>query len=67
MANPTKQNGRQAQPCTMVIFGGAGDLTRRLLIPALYNLAREKRLPKQFKLVGGQAIEADQSQGDHET
>ena len=52
MANPTKRNGRQAQPCTMVIFGGAGDLTRRLLIPALYNLARDKRLPKPFNLVG---------------
>ena len=52
MANPTKRNGRQAQPCTMVIFGGAGDLTRRLLIPALYNLARDKRLPKPFQLIG---------------
>ncbi len=52
MANPTKRNGRQAQPCTMVIFGGAGDLTRRLLVPAIYNLARDKRLPKQFNLVG---------------
>jgi glucose-6-phosphate 1-dehydrogenase len=52
MANATKRNGRQAQPCTMVIFGAAGDLTRRLLIPALYNLARDKRLPKEFRLVG---------------
>src|ERR1700733_7870828 len=52
MAHATKRNGRQAQPCTMVIFGAAGDLTRRLLIPALYNLARDKRLPKEFRLVG---------------
>src|ERR1700733_7139027 len=52
MAHATKRNGRQAQPCTMVIFGAAGDLTRRLLIPALYNLARDKRLPKEFRLGG---------------
>ena len=52
MANAMKRNGRQAQPCTMVIFGGAGDLTRRLLIPALYNLARDGRLAPGFRLVG---------------
>src|SRR5579859_3432446 len=52
MANAAKRNGRQALPCTMVIFGGAGDLTRRLLVPALYNLARDGRLPDGFRLVG---------------
>ena len=36
----------------MVIFGAAGDLTRRLLIPALYNLAAGKLLPEGFRLVG---------------
>ena len=41
-----------APPCTMVIFGAAGDLTKRLVVPALYNLVTAKRLPKNFKLVG---------------
>jgi glucose-6-phosphate 1-dehydrogenase len=41
-----------ADPCIMVIFGAAGDLTRRLLMPALYNLAGNKLLPKEFAIVG---------------
>ncbi len=36
----------------MVIFGASGDLTKRLLIPALYNLARTNLLPKKFALIG---------------
>jgi glucose-6-phosphate 1-dehydrogenase len=36
----------------MVIFGGSGDLTKRKLIPALYNLAREKGLAREFAIVG---------------
>lgn len=39
-------------PCVMVIFGAAGDLTRRKLIPALYNLATAGLLPSDFALVG---------------
>jgi glucose-6-phosphate 1-dehydrogenase len=38
--------------CTIVIFGGAGDLSRRKLIPALYNLALDGLLPTQFAVVG---------------
>ena len=34
--------GRVADPCAMVIFGVTGDLTRRKLIPSLYNLASEQ-------------------------
>jgi glucose-6-phosphate 1-dehydrogenase len=41
-----------APPCAMVIFGAAGDLTKRLVVPALYNLANDKRLSKNFRLVG---------------
>ncbi len=41
-----------AGPCTAVIFGASGDLTKRKLIPALYNLALEKYLSKDFALVG---------------
>lgn len=36
----------------MVIFGAAGDLTKRKLIPSLYNLAREKLLPDEFAVLG---------------
>jgi glucose-6-phosphate 1-dehydrogenase len=43
---------RLADPCAMVIFGASGDLTKRLLIPALYNLSRTKTLPENFVLIG---------------
>jgi glucose-6-phosphate 1-dehydrogenase len=36
----------------MVIFGASGDLTKRLVIPALYNLSRTNALPKYFALIG---------------
>jgi glucose-6-phosphate 1-dehydrogenase len=39
-------------PCAMVIFGAAGDLTKRLVVPALYNLARGLQLSDGFRLVG---------------
>ncbi|MCG8485942.1 MAG: glucose-6-phosphate dehydrogenase [Chromatiales bacterium] len=40
------------EPCLLVIFGAAGDLTRRKLIPALYNLVREKALDERFAVIG---------------
>ncbi len=40
------------QPQTVVIFGGTGDLTRRKLLPALYALAQEGRMPPDFRIVG---------------
>ena len=36
----------------MVIFGASGDLTRRLLVPALYNLARTGLIPEHFAIIG---------------
>jgi glucose-6-phosphate 1-dehydrogenase len=39
-------------PCTLVVFGVTGDLTKRLLLPALRNLRRDGLLPDDFKLVG---------------
>ena len=36
----------------MVIFGAAGDLTGRMLIPALYNLARAGLLSREFAVLG---------------
>src|SRR5829696_1657869 len=41
-----------ASPCALVIFGASGDLAKRKLIPALYELAREKLLPQNFALIG---------------
>src|SRR3954454_20632444 len=41
-----------AGPCTLVLFGASGDLVKRKLIPALYNLVREKLLPEEFAIVG---------------
>jgi len=38
--------------CVLTIFGASGDLTKRKLIPALYNLALERRLPERFAVVG---------------
>lgn len=40
------------QPTIITIFGVTGDLTERKLLPALYNLMREKKLPKDFYIVG---------------
>lgn len=40
------------EPCVLVIFGATGDLTSRKLLPALYNLEREKLLPAEFACVG---------------
>ena len=41
-----------APPCAMVIFGAGGDLTKRLVVPALYNLVNAKQLSDKFQLVG---------------
>ena len=41
-----------ALPCALVIYGASGDLAKRKLIPAIYELAHEKMLPEKFVLVG---------------
>lgn len=43
---------KTADPCVMVIFGATGDLTKRKLFPALYNLAKDGHLPDKFAIVG---------------
>ncbi len=40
------------EPCIIVIFGGAGDLSHRKLIPALYNLSLDVELPEKFAILG---------------
>ena len=51
-APPDASPGKPGDPCAVVIYGASGDLTKRKLIPALYNLARQNLLPKEFAVVG---------------
>ena len=44
--------GKVAGPCVFVLFGAAGDLTKRKLIPALFNLVKAKLLPDTFAVMG---------------
>ena len=44
--------GKAAGSCVMVLFGAAGDLTKRKLVPALFNLAKAKLLPQNFAVLG---------------
>jgi glucose-6-phosphate 1-dehydrogenase len=57
------RHSAQADPCTMVIFGATGDLTKRKLFPALYQLAAEHLLAPSFAVlaVGREPAENDQS------
>lgn len=43
---------KKPDPCSIIIFGATGDLTHRLVIPALYNLAASNLLPEKFCVVG---------------
>ncbi len=47
-----------APPCTLVIFGAHGDLTKRLLMPALYNLAGSRLLDSNFVIVGVDRVDS---------
>ncbi|MDR6642599.1 glucose-6-phosphate 1-dehydrogenase [Luteibacter sp. 1214] len=52
---PTKRvtsRAHPADPCTVVIFGAAGDLTSRLVVPALYNMRRTGLLSDNFSIIG---------------
>ena len=56
-ASDEAARGRPGDPCVFVIFGATGDLTKRLLMPALYNLLANKLLPDQFAVVGVSNVE----------
>src|SRR5689334_5634123 len=43
---------RRVPECAIVIFGAAGDLAKRKLLPALYRLAYDRRLPASFAIIG---------------
>lgn len=45
-------NKHLPSPFTLLIFGASGDLTRRKLIPAVFNLYRQNLLPEEFSVVG---------------
>jgi glucose-6-phosphate 1-dehydrogenase len=49
---PDRASHPPVEDCTIVIFGAFGDLTKRLVMPALYNLARTKILPEKFAIIG---------------
>lgn len=52
-------------PTVIIIFGGNGDLTKRKIIPALYNLFLDHRLPQQFAIIGTSRTEfSDQAYRD---
>ncbi|UBF23792.1 glucose-6-phosphate dehydrogenase [Kovacikia minuta CCNUW1] len=46
------QQDRIPEPQILVIFGASGDLTQRKLVPALYQMKRERRLPPELTVVG---------------
>ena len=50
--SPAVLTSRPPDPCSLVIFGATGDLTRRKLIPALYNLGKQGDLPGSFFVIG---------------
>ena len=49
---PPEFASKVAGPCVFVLFGASGDLTKRKLIPALFNLVKAKLLPDTFAVVG---------------
>src|SRR5438105_15962312 len=52
-SSQTSDGAPLAPPCVMVIFGAAGDLTKRLVVPAHYNLIGAGLLPGEYRVVGG--------------
>ena len=50
------------EPCTIVIFGASGDLTRRKLVPALFSLFEQGKMPRPFSIVGCSRTNMDDEQ-----
>ena len=63
----SKQDSRPPlDPCLLTIFGASGDLTKRLLLPSIYNLVHSGFLDDRFCLVGvAQEDWADEAFRDH--
>ena len=63
-AAPSKSEAPKAktpEPCAIVIFGAFGDLTKRLVMPAIYNLGCEKVLPEKVAVIGVDLAEGDKN------
>ncbi|NEO53477.1 MAG: glucose-6-phosphate dehydrogenase [Okeania sp. SIO3B5] len=55
LENPLRvglQQDRIPEPQILIIFGASGDLTQRKLVPALYQMKLERRLPPELTIVG---------------
>lgn len=55
LENPFRAGLRQErtpEPLILTIFGASGDLTQRKLVPAIYQMKRERRLPPELTIVG---------------
>ena len=50
--SPLTGHDKPGDPCTIVIFGASGDLTKRKLLPALYNLKALKLMPENYSVIG---------------
>ena len=48
----SQESARTADRCVMTVFGASGDLTKRKLLPAIYNLGRNNLLPREFAILG---------------
>src|SRR5208337_3557545 len=56
MAEETARSGSlyggSADPCTVILFGASGDLAKRKVIPAMYDLAQNNSLGERYAIVG---------------
>ncbi|MDX8380528.1 MAG: glucose-6-phosphate dehydrogenase [Ghiorsea sp.] len=52
LLNAFEETDASSNPCIFVIFGASGDLTKRLLIPSLFNLYSDKLLDENFSILG---------------
>ena len=49
---PAANADRKMEPCTLVLFGASGDLAQRMVVPAIFRLARRGLLSPEFRLIG---------------
>lgn len=52
LPNDAAALAQPAGPCLIILFGASGDLSKRLLLPAIYNLACDGLLPERFAILG---------------
>jgi len=57
-----QQDAPKGNPCVMIIFGACGDVTKRLMVPALYNLACDGLLPEHFAIIGADILDLNTEQ-----